>query len=481
MVLQRDIAVSLWGWAAPDTSVSVSMNGQTASATTDAGGRWRTWLNPMPAGGPYDLVIRADREITIRDVLVGDVWVGSGQSNMEWPVRQTTNATLEIAAASFPRIRLFTVPRRVADSPQDDLAGEWKLATPETVASFSAVEFYFGRELHARLKVPMGLIHSSWGGTPAESWTSGATLESMPGLQPILVNWRRNVLNWPLANATYTRDLAAWEAAATQAKAEGRQPAVRPQPPQGPGHPWTPAGLYNAMIAPLVRHTIRGVIWYQGESNANAYRSYEYRDLFPAMIEDWRAAWNQGPFPFLFVQLANFRARQAEPVESFWAELREAQLLTLRQLPNTGMAVTIDIGEADDIHPKNKQDVGLRLALEARRVAHGEKVVSSGPLYLGSRIEGDSVRILFDGVGTGLVSKAPTLVGFTVAGRDRAFVRADARIDGTSVVVSSASVPNPVAVRYAWQDNPEVSLYNREGLPASPFRTDNWSALNRPK
>ena len=235
------------------------------------------------------------------------------------------------------------------------------------------------------------------------------------------------------------------------------------------------------MIAPFVRHTIRGVIWYQGESNANAYRSYEYRDLFRAMIEDWRAAWNQGPLPFLFVQLANFRARQAEPVESFWAELREAQLLTLRQLPNTGMAVTIDIGEADDIHPKNKQDVGLRLALEARRVAHGEKVVSSGPLYLGSRIEGNSVRVLFDAVGAGLVSKTPTLVGFTIAGRDRAFVQADARIDGTSVVVSSASVPNPVAVRYAWQDNPEVSLYNREGLPASPFRTDNWSALNRPR
>ena len=235
------------------------------------------------------------------------------------------------------------------------------------------------------------------------------------------------------------------------------------------------------MLAPLVRYTIRGAIWYQGESNAQAYRSYEYRELFAALIDDWRVAWNQGPFPFLFVQLANWLPRHAEPVESHWAELREAQWLTMRTVPMTGMAVTIDIGDMEDIHPRNKQDVGRRLALEARRVAYGESIVSSGPLYRGMRIEGNRVRVLFDSVGGGLVARTEPLAEFAVAGRDGAFVRAEARIDGPSVVVSSAAVPNPIAVRYAWQDNPQASLYNREGLPATPFRSDAWSELNRPR
>jgi sialate O-acetylesterase len=235
------------------------------------------------------------------------------------------------------------------------------------------------------------------------------------------------------------------------------------------------------MIAPIVRHTIRGAIWYQGESNAQAYRSYEYRQLFAAMVADWRVAWNQGAFPFMFVQLANWLPRRAEPVESHWAELREAQLFTMRAVPNTGMAVTIDIGDPDDIHPRNKQDVGRRLALEARRVAYGEPIVSAGPIYRGMRIEGHHVRVMFDSAGDGLVARTEPLAEFAVAGRDGTFVWADARIDGSTVLVSSAAVPNPVAVRYAWQDNPRASLYNREGLPASPFRTDDWSELNRPR
>ena len=481
MLLQRDIAASVWGWAAPGSTVSIALGTQQKSAATDAGGRWQAWLDPMPPGGPFELVIRGDRQITIRDVLVGDVWVGSGQSNMEWPVAETTNADVEIAGASFPQMRLFTVPRKVADTPQEDVDGRWEVVTPQSAGTFSAVAYYFGRELHTRLKVPIGLIHSSWGGTPAEAWTSRRTLEASPGLQPILLNWRKALLDWPQASAEYARQAAEWAPKAAEAKAQGLTEPQRPREPQGPGHSWTPAGLFNAMLAPLVRYTIRGAIWYQGESNAQAYRSYEYRELFAALIDDWRVAWNQGPFPFLFVQLANWLPRHAEPVESHWAELREAQWLTMRMVPMTGMAVTIDIGDMEDIHPRNKQDVGRRLALEARRVAYGESIVSSGPLYRGMRIEGNRVRVLFDSVGGGLVARTEPLAEFAVAGRDGAFVRAEARIDGPSVVVSSAAVPNPIAVRYAWQDNPQASLYNREGLPATPFRTDAWSELNRPR
>ena len=481
MLLQRDIAPSVWGWAEPGSTVSISLGPQQKSTVAWADGRWQAWLDPMPAGGPFELVIRGDRDVTIHDVLVGDVWVGSGQSNMEWPVNKTVNADAEMAGANFPQMRIFTVPKKVADTPLDDVDAHWELVTPESVGPFSAVAYYFGRELHTRLKVPVGLIHSSWGGTPAEAWTSQRTLGSSIALQPILLNWQKALLDWPQASADYSRKLAEWEPKAAEATAQGLPEPPRPQPPQGPGHSWTPAGLYNGMIAPIVRYTIRGATWYQGESNAQAYRSYEYRDLFAAMIADWRVAWNQGSFPFLFVQLANWLPHYADPVESHWAELREAQWLTLRTVPMTGMAVTIDIGDTEDIHPRNKQDVGRRLALEARRVAYGESLVSSGPLYRGMRIEGNRIRIAFDSVGGGLVAKTDPLAEFAVAGRDGAFVRAEARIDGPTVVVSSAAVPNPIAVRYAWQDNPQVSLYNREGLPASPFRTDDWSELNRPR
>jgi sialate O-acetylesterase len=481
MLLQRDIAASVWGWAEPGTTISIAFATQQRSAVTGADGRWQAWLDPMPAGGPFDLVIRGDREIAIHDVFVGDVWVGSGQSNMEWPVSKALNAEAEIAGAAFPQMRLFTVPRRVAETPQEDVEGHWDLVTPQSVGGFSAVAYFFGRELHTRLKVPVGLIHSSWGGTPAEAWTSRGTLEASPALQPILLSWRKGLLDWPQASAEYTEKMAEWQPKAAEAKAQGQPEPPRPQEPQGPGHPWTPAGLFNGMLAPLVRYTIRGAIWYQGESNARAYTSYEYRDLFPAMIADWRVVWNQGAFPFLFVQLANFLPRHVDPIESHWAELRESQWRTVRAVPNTGMAVTIDIGDPDDIHPRNKQEVGRRLSLEARRVAYGESIVSSGPLYRGMRIEGTRIRVAFDSVGGGLVAKPEPLAEFAIAGRDARFVRAEARIDGPSVVVSSAVVPNPVAVRYAWQENPQASLYNREGLPASPFRTDDWSELNRPR
>lgn len=477
MVLQRDIETSIWGWADPDEEIRVSFRGREISQTADHDGCWRVMLPPMTAGGPFELSIQGENKLVISDVLVGEVWIGSGQSNMQWPVSRSVNPEEEISQANFPRIRLFSVPREVAASPQEDVAGEWRATTPDSVADFSAVAYYFGRNLHQELDLPVGLIHSSWGGTPAESWTSEAALMANPLLHPILWNWKKVLLEYPYALASYEDSLQAWEKEARQAEPSGRPRPSQPRRPQGPGNPWTPSGLYNAMIAPLMSYAIRGAIWYQGESNAKPLRSYEYRQLFSTMIQDWRDAWDQGPFPFLFVQLANYKARKAEPVESTWAELREAQRMAL-SLPNTGMAVIIDIGEADDIHPKNKQDVGLRLSLAARALAYGEDLVHSGPLYTGMIIEGNQIRISFGHAGGGLKAGDGKLRGFAIAGRDRKFKWAQARIEGDDVLVSSPEVSNPVAVRYAWQDNPEASLYNQEGLPASPFRTDNWSALN---
>jgi sialate O-acetylesterase len=424
------------------------------------------------------LTVQGENKLVIRDVLVGEVWVGSGQSNMQWPVRRSASSEKEIANANFPRMRLFTVPREVADSPREDVEGEWTTANPESVPDFSAVAYFFGRDLHKEMGVPVGLIHSSWGGTPAESWTSHEALMANLSLHPIIWNWEEVLLSYPYRRSEYEESLKEWETEAERARSDGKTEPRKPRPPQGPGHSWTPSGLYNAMIAPLTSYAIRGAVWYQGESNARPYRSLEYRQLFPTMIQDWRSAWHQGPFPFLFVQLANYRERKTEPINSPWAEVQEAQRMTL-SLPNTGMAVIIDIGEADDIHPRNKQDVGYRLSLAARAIAYGEDLVYSGPLYRGMIIEGNKIRVRFDHVGGGLLSKTGELRGFAIAARDREFRWAEARIEGDSVVVFSPDVSRPVAVRYAWQDNPEASLYNLEGLPASPFRTDDWSELSR--
>jgi sialate O-acetylesterase len=444
MVLQQGIPAPVWGTAAAGEEVTVSFAGQKKSARAGADGRWMVKLDPMKPGGPHEMTIGT---VTLKNVLVGEVWVCSGQSNMEWSVKASKNAPEEIAAAAFPLIRLFTVPKKPADTPQRDVVGSWKECSPESVPGFSAVGYFFGRELHKARNIPIGLIHTSWGGTAAELWTSRRVLEADPEFKPMIEQQEAR--------------MKAFAEASEKAKAEGKASPKKP----GPG----PTQLYNGMIAPLLPYAIAGAIWYQGESNAG--RAKQYQKLFPAMIKNWRDDWGQGDFPFLFVQLANFMKRKPEPAESNWAALREAQTMTL-SLPKTGMAVIIDIGDEKDIHPRNKQDVGKRLALAARHVAHGEDLVYSGPMYDSMKVEGNKARIAFKHVGGGLEARGDRLAGFSIAGEDKAFVWAEAKIEGNAVVVWSDKVEKPAAVRYGWADNPECTLYNKEGLPASPFRTD---------
>ncbi|UCG50134.1 MAG: hypothetical protein JSU94_10160 [Phycisphaerales bacterium] len=476
MVLQGGGKAPIWGWAEPKELVTVRIGAGAKARTVRAGedGRWMLKIDVPDAGGPYEMTIRGKNTITVRNILVGEVWVCSGQSNMQWPVQRAANSAQEIAAADYPKIRLFTVQRKVADSPQSDCTGQWAECSSATAGGFSAVAYFFGRELHKELDVPVGLIHTSWGGTPAESWTRREVLEGEEDFAPILERHDEMIARYPEAKRQYERRLEQWKQAAKKARAEGKKAPGRPRTPSGPGSSRTPGGLYNAMIAPLIPYSIKGAIWYQGEANAG--RAYQYRKLFGAMIRNWRQDWGQGDFAFLFVQLANYMAVAPEPGESAWAELREAQSMALG-LANTGMAVIIDIGEANNIHPKNKQDVGRRLALWALAGSYGKDVVYSGPIYKSMEVRSGEVVLHFDHAGGGLVGRGGALKGFAVAGEDRKFVWADARIEGETVVVRSEKVGRPVAVRYAWANNPVCNLYNREGLPASPFRTDDWPGI----
>jgi sialate O-acetylesterase len=626
MVLQQGTKVRIWGNAKAGEHVAVTFAKKTSNIIADAQGRWQVLIGPFKAGGPYDLTVKGDNLLTIKNVLVGEVWLCSGQSNMEWPLVNTTGGAEAVAQANNPEIRLFTVEKHTSASPLTDVEGRWVVTTPDDAAHFSAVGYFFGRELYQHLKVPVGLINISWGGTPAEAWTSHDALLS-PELKPILDRYESSLNALPQTKAAYAQALAQWEeknlyidgenkgealgyadpATATadwtqmelpkQIEAAGllmdgaiwfrkvvELPAewsgkdlVLNLPPiddqdvtyfngtkigsigretpnsymaprkyvvpgslvragrnviavrvfdsageggfgrggpmsLGPGgagesqvislrgmwdykvelalepkHPdWgsrpeavgvsnqnNPSVLYNAMIAPLVPFAIRGAIWYQGESNAG--RAHQYRTLFPTMIRNWRSAWGL-EFPFYFVQLANWHASKALPDESDWAELREAQTMTLRE-PQTGMAVIIDIGDENDIHPRNKLDVGRRLAAWALAGTYGQKMVPSGPLFDRYTVEGDKVRIRFKyGNGLKTIDGGP-VKGFAIAGEDRRFVWADARIDGDIVIVSSPTVQKPVAVRYGWADNPIANLYNNAGLPASPFRTDDWPGV----
>lgn len=476
MVLQQGRRIPVWGTASPGEEIRVQVGSRSGRTVADAAGAWMVKLGSLKAGGPFEMrVTGADGAVTVSNVMVGDVWICSGQSNMAWTVANSDNPEAEIANANHPGIRLFTVPRTVSDTPRSDVEGSWEVCAPETISGFSAVAYFFGRELHQTLGVPIGLINTSWGGTPSEAWTTRGRLEETPDAAPLLARWDQLLADYPKAMEAHAKRIEEWKKAAEQAKAEGKEAPRQPNAPLGPDSPHRPANLYNGMIAPLIPYAIQGAIWYQGESNAG--RAYQYRSIFPAMIEDWRDAWGQGDFSFLFVQLANFKERKTEPAPSDWAELREAQTMTL-SLRNTGMAVIIDIGEADDIHPRNKQDVGKRLALAALAKAHGKRVAYSGPIYSGMWIRPGKIVLRFDHKDGGLVAQGGEfLKGFEIAGADGEFVWADAEIRGGTVVVRADGVERPVAVRYAWADNPECNLYNGAGLPASPFRTDSWPGI----
>ncbi|MCX6626694.1 MAG: sialate O-acetylesterase [Candidatus Solibacter sp.] len=466
MVIQRGVPVHIWGKADPGEVVSASFRGETKAGAADALGQFHLYLFSGAAGGPFELTVRGANEIVLTDVLVGDVWVAAGQSNMEWPVRWASRPEAEIAASKHPRIRLFRAMHRVSEFAFDDLWGQpWTSCGPESVADFSAVGYHFGRSLQERLDVPIGLIQMAWGGTPIDSWTSYSAITGDAALMPALAEWAKMMRNHPAALLRYQQECRKWEAAAARAKA-ARQPFADPPPikPVGPEGPWKPGAIFNAMVLPAAAYPIRGVIWYQGESNTSAERAPLYGRLFRTMIDDWRRVWNQGDFPFLFVQLAGFTAAP----DSWWPELREAQRQAL-SVANTGMAVAVDLGERDSIHPKNKREVGRRLSLVARAVVSGEQLVYSGPLFRRTTREDGALRLWFDHTGGGLVARGGALRGFEVAGGDQRWETATARIEDGTVVVSSPAVGAPLYVRYGWADFPDCNLYNAEGLPAAPF------------
>ncbi len=484
MVLQQGMPVPVWGTADPGEDVTVEFAGQSRTAKADAGGLWRGKLDPLAANPTAaEMTISGTNRVSIKDVLVGEVWVCSGQSNMGWGVQAARDAEREMAAANFPAIRQFRVNPNVQDSPQDKLAGEWTVCSPSGVAYFSAVAYFFGRGLHQELNVPVGLVHVSWGGSFAEAWTSRETLLADPDFHPIVERHNARLLKWGRELEPFAAQLTAWRAAAEKAIAAGSEPPPFPVTTALAHNPlpqWDMAStMYDGMITAIAPLAIRGVIWYQGESNAD--RAFQYRKLLPAMIKDWRKLWGQGDFPFLVVQLCNHHQPPAQPGDAPWAELREAQLEALK-LPNTAVTVNIDVGEANDIHPRNKQDVGHRLALAARHLAYGQKIPAYSPLFKSAEFGGGVATIYFHNVGGGLMAKGGPLKQFAIAGADKKFVWADAKIVGDTVMVASPQVPAPVAVRYAWADNPEgANLYNVEGLPASPFRTDDWPGVTQDK
>ncbi len=473
MVLQRDHANPVWGWADSGERVTVSIGSQTHTTVADRNGEWKVVLDSLPAGGPHRLTIKGRNTLSYDDVLVGEVWICSGQSNMAWPVRNSYDGDLVAMTANHPEIRLISVPQVGTQEPQSDFEGEWSHCTPDAVTDFSAVGYRFGLQLHQALGVPVGLIDNAWGGSAAEAWIRRDVLREDKRYAALLERWRDT-------EATYDHDaeVAKHETELAQWKRNGEK-GNRPRAPRNPlvgQH--RPGNLYNGVLKPTIGYGIKGVIWYQGESNAG--RAYQYRHLFPLMIQHWRDEWSQGNFPFYFVQLADFRDEVATPGDADWAELREAQTMTLDTLRNTGQAVIIDVGEGRDIHPRDKHTVANRLARWALAKDYGFDVPHQSPRYTSIKVNGSRIQVDFDHVGeSGLYTfDTQEPVGFAIAGKDRQFVWASARIvDEDTVEVWNDSVPNPVAVRYAWAHNPVCNLFSREGLPATPFRTDDWPGV----
>ncbi len=477
MVLQKNVALPVWGWADPGEKITVTIAGQTSTTAADASGNWKLKLAELSSEIPETMTVAGHNTITIQDVLVGEVWLASGQSNMQLAVNAANEPWREKAEAKFPQIRGFFVERHPATTPQTKCGGKWVICSPETVGNFSAAAYFFGRDLHKALGGPVGLVQASWGGTPIETWSSMSSMEAKPELAPVLENWKKTLVPYdePKAQAQFVRAMENWTKMSEKLKAEGKP--VPPQP-QKKGEPRLdknyPANLFNGMIAPIIPYAIRGAIWYQGENNAANDLAKLYSIQLASMIQDWRQRWDEGDFPFAWVQLPNFHPRTDNPVEtSNWCVVRECMLKTLA-VKNTGMAITLDVGEANNIHPKNKQAVGHRLALWALAKVYGKDIPYSGPLPDGHVIKGDEIILSFRHANGGLVAKGGDLKGFAIAGEDKKWVWAKARIEGDKVIVSSPEVKSPKAARYAWAPNPDCNLYNAADLPASQFRTDDW-------
>ena len=462
MVLQAGTNAAIWGWADDGALVWVIFRNEVVSVRAQ-NGKWLVHLHNLEPGGPYNLTITSANTLQFTNVMVGEVWVAGGQSNMEFPLRDSFLGAGDIASAGNPMIRFLKVPHTRLDVPTNDIRGNWTEAAPATVANNSAVAYYFARDLQAKLRVPIGIIESDWGGTPAEVWMDYDFLHGN-------AHWEGEIIkDWVVQESRYHERLKAFDNEKRRAQENNTEFTNRP-----PGRPWKPAELYNGMIAPLIPYAIKGVIWYQGEGNAGSLeRAQQYHSLFPGLIRDWRSLWGEGDFPFLLVQLAPFMDIQNQPGPSAWASLREAQLESTKILPNVGMAVITDVGMEHNIHPTKKMPVGERLAMAAYAIAYHQPIEGSGPAYRGMRVEGSHIVVTFDHVGGGLVARNGDLTGFAIAGPDEKFYWAGAQIESSDkVIVFSPAVQNPVAVRFGWANYPVVNLWNKAGLPASPFRTD---------
>jgi sialate O-acetylesterase len=472
MVLQREAPIAVWGWADPGEAVNVTFGNLTAKTVADASGHWKVLLDKSPANATgQTLIVAGKNTLEFKDVVVGDVWLCAGQSNMALYLCECDNAGEVLPKSGDPQLRIFRVTERLSFTPHEDVPGlwnarAWRLSAPDEVGQFSAVAYFFGRALRSAQKVPIGLISACFGGTRAQLWLRDEAIARNINADPEFRDWIEKRKQFVDAQLKSSKDAV-------------------PTPEAARANRFLTGIIYNGMIAPLTPFTIKGVIWYQGESNCDEARPY--RVLFPLLISDWRAAWGRGDFPFLFVQLPNIGNPASAAVQDKdpWPLLRDAQPKALA-LPNTGMAVTIDLGDVD-VHPKSKVDVSHRLALLARNRVYGEKIVDSGPFFKALKVEGATAWLSFENIGGGLViglppeapsrkvaPKASELTGFAIAGEDKVWVRAKARIEGDRIAVSSERVPKPVAVRYGWADNPPCNLYNTEKLPAAPFRTDDW-------
>ncbi len=484
MVLQQQSDMAVWGWAEPGEKVEVKASWQWlfgVKTVADKDGKWKTKIPTPKAGGPYTVTVKGkDNTIKLQNVMTGEVWLCSGQSNMWLPLRRCDDAETEITNANYPDIRFFTVPQVAKNDPQENCTGKWEICIPETAKDFSATAYHFGRELQAKLNVPVGLIHASWGGTPCDAWTSEKTLRSDPELGAIFDVWKGWEDSHEKVNRDYEKELDEWSKSKEKAKKDGSKSLKKPGMPEAvynlkrPHR--KPSSLYNGMIAPLVPYTIKGVIWNQ--ASANRKRAYQYDKLFPSMIKNWRSDWELGDIPFYFVQMATF-SFNTMPLSA--PEIREAQLKTFKKVANTGMVVTMDIGNPKDIHPTKKKITGTRLSLWALARTYGfADIVYSGPIFESMQIEKNKAKINFEYTGSGLMSKDGALKDFIIAGKDKVFFPAKAEIDGKNILVSSEDVKKPVAVRYAWTAGEIPNFFNKEGLPASPFRTDDWPMSSEP-